>query len=251
MCSPCMVKKRADCCYDAAGDQRRTSALKQRIRDLTRQTGDLKAVIAGIGTAVDKDAATAIARQLDTDDFDALADVAQAFRRDKVAADIFKDMRKDASRGNRCDAANWAMSQLSPASAAVADIQDLDCDDGEDLTLWPLDMAVNNGGLAKTHYGNPEYQVRVTTFVIVGPREPKLCTVISWASWTDAALTFATATATTTSQTLAHPWLGNFLPGEMVRQRFCDSVQQPSQNHRGVNASRKLQSRFCCSHALY
>ncbi|KAF2842388.1 hypothetical protein M501DRAFT_1013732 [Patellaria atrata CBS 101060] len=45
VCSPCQKKSPQDCHYDAAGDQRRTSALKQRVLDLENENADLKRII--------------------------------------------------------------------------------------------------------------------------------------------------------------------------------------------------------------
>ncbi|KAL2354043.1 hypothetical protein BJ546DRAFT_92299 [Cryomyces antarcticus] len=57
VCSSCLAKKRAGCAYDIAGDQRRTSALKQRIRELEHETGQLRHVIGVVCTATDREAA--------------------------------------------------------------------------------------------------------------------------------------------------------------------------------------------------
>ncbi|KAJ9647965.1 hypothetical protein H2199_001742 [Coniosporium tulheliwenetii] len=79
-CSSCVAKKRTDCAYDAAGDQRRTAALKQRIRALEKQAIDLKAIISGICLSADKDAAILVALQLQADEFRSLDQAASTLQ---------------------------------------------------------------------------------------------------------------------------------------------------------------------------
>ncbi|EON61493.1 hypothetical protein W97_00708 [Coniosporium apollinis CBS 100218] len=80
ICSSCVAKRRTDCAYDAAGDQRRTAALKQRIRALEKQAVDLKAIISGICLSTDKDAAILVALQLQADQFRSLDQAASTLR---------------------------------------------------------------------------------------------------------------------------------------------------------------------------
>ncbi|OCK83251.1 hypothetical protein K432DRAFT_189280 [Lepidopterella palustris CBS 459.81] len=69
ICSACIAKKRMDCAYDTAGDQRRTAALKQRIKELEKQIHDVKEMVRTICSAVDKNVAISIAQTLHMEDF--------------------------------------------------------------------------------------------------------------------------------------------------------------------------------------
>ncbi|KAF2145521.1 uncharacterized protein K452DRAFT_295142 [Aplosporella prunicola CBS 121167] len=96
VCSSCIAKKRPDCVYDAAGDQRRTSALKLRIKDLERQNADLKDIVAGIGLAPDRDQAISIAQHLAESEFHGTGDVAEYLRRNSDGAvGASKRLKKD------------------------------------------------------------------------------------------------------------------------------------------------------------
>ncbi|KAF2089212.1 hypothetical protein K490DRAFT_55803 [Saccharata proteae CBS 121410] len=80
-CGSCTNKnRRKECIYDAAGDQRRTAALKQRIRELEDQTKDYKDILSGICSATDKGGAILIAQQLRDDDFRNLEEAATMLR---------------------------------------------------------------------------------------------------------------------------------------------------------------------------
>lgn len=68
ICSSCVTKKRTDCTYDTAGDQRRTAALKQRIKVLEKQIHEVKELVRVICSAADKDAAITIVQKLQLDD---------------------------------------------------------------------------------------------------------------------------------------------------------------------------------------
>jgi hypothetical protein len=63
-----VTKKRTDCTYDTAGDQRRTAALKQRIKELEKQMHEVKGIVRAICSAADKDAVIAIVQKLQLDD---------------------------------------------------------------------------------------------------------------------------------------------------------------------------------------
>ncbi|KAF9640191.1 hypothetical protein BFW01_g11997 [Lasiodiplodia theobromae] len=122
--------ERSDCAYDAAGDQRRTSALKQRIHNLERHTRDLQDIVASIGSATDKEAATAVARQLADEGFRRTAEVAQALRRDETPKDS--------------DAGDYAMLEASPSSAgSVVD---------PNLPYWPIDATDEGLQLGQNEY---------------------------------------------------------------------------------------------------
>ncbi|OJD38759.1 nitrogen assimilation transcription factor nira protein [Diplodia corticola] len=143
ICSQCRARKRPDCTYDAAGDQRRTSALKQRIRDLERQTRDLQDVLVGIGASADSEAAASTARQLADGGFQHTAEVAQAFRmdetKDKTHAESWKNITvRPAGYG---EAADDAMFEASPSSAETTDSVDPEGIVDPRLQYWPIDTA--------------------------------------------------------------------------------------------------------------
>ncbi|KAH7012023.1 hypothetical protein B0J12DRAFT_706023 [Macrophomina phaseolina] len=83
ICTPCVARQRTDCFYNVAGDQRRTTSLKQRIRDLESQTQGLKDILAGISRANDHDAAIELAQQLVANDFRNTQEVSHTLRRDE------------------------------------------------------------------------------------------------------------------------------------------------------------------------
>ncbi len=80
VCSACIAKRRPDCVYDAAGDQRRTTALKKKIQHLEQQTGDLKDVIASLMSVSGRVDAHALVQKLQLDGFQGLEAVAEQLR---------------------------------------------------------------------------------------------------------------------------------------------------------------------------
>ncbi|KAH7057264.1 hypothetical protein B0J12DRAFT_697136 [Macrophomina phaseolina] len=109
ICTPCLARNRGDCAYDAAGDQRRTTALKTRIQDLSRQAEDLKTIVRGIAAAPDRDAAFATARLLAAEGFAQAADVANAFRLEQAHEETASEQR------------DWAGDTFLAAGAVEAD----------------------------------------------------------------------------------------------------------------------------------
>lgn len=122
-----MVKGRPDCCYDAAGDQRRTSSLKQRIRDLETRTSDLQGIITSIGSADDKDAATALAHQLSHTRFRNIAAVAHSLRGDEsmqAASSLATGSRATASPSSMTtgDSVDFSNPLETPVASWMADV---------------------------------------------------------------------------------------------------------------------------------
>lgn len=144
VCTPCVVKKRSDCTYDAAGDQRRTSSLKQRIRDLETQVDDLKDIITGIGCAGDSNAAAALAHQLAHARFRTTAEVARSLRRDddlqsaSTLATVSEQTLKSAAHG---DVSAPNASEASPSSVATGDSIEFDGFAETPAASWAADVA--------------------------------------------------------------------------------------------------------------
>ncbi|KAF4310461.1 hypothetical protein GTA08_BOTSDO13985 [Botryosphaeria dothidea] len=74
VCTPCLVRRRSDCVYDATADKRRTTALKARIQHLSKQAEDLEDIVRGIAAASDPGVAFATVRQLVAEGFAQAAD---------------------------------------------------------------------------------------------------------------------------------------------------------------------------------
>lgn len=164
VCSQCRARKRPDCTYDAAGDQRRTSALKQRILELERQTRDLQDVVVGIGSATDKDAAIAIARQLADNGFQRTAEVAQALRMDETLKDTFANSQRSQAMLRSAEygeAADDTLVNASPSSAETVDSLDLEGVVDPNLQYWPIDTAEADAQLGQAKYDNTLMQVRI------------------------------------------------------------------------------------------
>ncbi|KAL1625275.1 hypothetical protein SLS54_003363 [Diplodia seriata] len=146
-----------------SGDQRRTSALKQRILELETHTRDLQDVVVGIGSATDKEAATAIARQLAQGGFARTAEVAQALRMDETLKDTFEDTEKS-QRALRSmedgEAQDGITVDASPSSAGNLDSLDLDGVVDPSLQYWPIDTAEGEPQLGQSAYDNTLMQVR-------------------------------------------------------------------------------------------
>lgn len=144
VCTPCVVKKRSDCTYDAAGDQRRTSSLKQRIRDLETQVDDLKDIITGIGCAGDSNAAAALAHQLAHARFRTTAEVVRSLRRDddlqsaSTLATVSEQTLKSAAHG---DVSAPNASEASPSSVATGDSIEFDGFAEMPAASWAADVA--------------------------------------------------------------------------------------------------------------
>lgn len=129
MCTPCLVKKRHHCSYNAAGDQRRTASLKQRIRDLETQVEDLNDNITAIGSTDDRAAAVALARQLAHTRFSATADVARCLRRAKglhTASTLAAAAHQTLRPTRRGDITASSASEASPYSVVTKDGVELD-----------------------------------------------------------------------------------------------------------------------------
>ncbi|KAK8187837.1 uncharacterized protein BKA78DRAFT_171578 [Phyllosticta capitalensis] len=86
-CSSCEARGRTDCVYDMAGDQRRTSSLKQTIVKLEQENQTLKEVIQEICMAQDTRSAVEVARRLPVKDFQGLQDVAALLKRRQSTID--------------------------------------------------------------------------------------------------------------------------------------------------------------------
>lgn len=138
ICSSCVAKRRTDCAYDAAGDQRRTAALKQRIRALEKQAVDLKAIISGICLSTDKDAAILVALQLQADEFRSLDQAASTLR-----IQGFEDGSVDQSY--RLDAGTYALPPLYTWNIDPALAQDLSFP-LEQSSSWASSMPPRRGG---------------------------------------------------------------------------------------------------------
>ncbi|KAF2136938.1 uncharacterized protein K452DRAFT_302337 [Aplosporella prunicola CBS 121167] len=87
VCAACLARNPDDCVYDAAGDQRRTTALKSmnlhlddKLAACTRQLDNFKEVIRGLCRAPVTDATFAVLHNLVETDFHSLEDVAATFR---------------------------------------------------------------------------------------------------------------------------------------------------------------------------
>ncbi|KAF4313878.1 hypothetical protein GTA08_BOTSDO00387 [Botryosphaeria dothidea] len=144
VCTPCLVKKRPGCAYDAAGDQRRTSALKQRIRHLETEVDDLKDIIMGIGSTADENAAVTLARQLATARFRATADVAHTLR---IEDDVHAALGVNAASNQTFSPAHRVptvtvddASVASPSSAATADSLEFDTSGKKASPSWMPDV---------------------------------------------------------------------------------------------------------------
>lgn len=145
LCTPCLVRRRPDCAYDAAGDLRRTSSLKQRIRHLETQVDDLKDIITSIGSTDDKDAAAALAYQLAHANFCTTSEVARSLRTDEslkfasTLATVSEQRMKSAARG---DVTGTNASEASPSSVATGDSIGFDGGPAETPAMsWMTDMA--------------------------------------------------------------------------------------------------------------
>lgn len=138
MCTPCLVKERPDCCYDAAGDQRRTSSLKQRIKDLETRTNDLQGIITSIGSSDDKDAATALAHHLSHARFRNIAEVAHSLRGDE-------GIQAASSLATGFDQSSVTGTTASPSSMTTGD--SIECSDPPETPVasWMTDMAPVDG----------------------------------------------------------------------------------------------------------
>lgn len=158
VCSQCAARKRSDCAYDAAGDQRRTSALKQRIRDLETHARDLQDIVAGIGSATDKETATAMARQLADEDFRRTAEVAQALRRNETPKGTFEYSGPAQRRlmiAKDSDAGDYAMLEASPSS-----VETMDHAVDPSLPYWPIDATEGDLQLGQNVYDSTQIEVR-------------------------------------------------------------------------------------------
>jgi len=68
-------KNRTDCHYDVDGDARRTTALKQKIENLTHEEENLKAIIRIICEAPDREGAVTIVKQVQQGDFNNTSEI--------------------------------------------------------------------------------------------------------------------------------------------------------------------------------
>jgi len=73
-----------DCYYDTTSDQRRTSALKQKIDELARESSALKEIIGTICAAEDRNAAVGTASRLSLNGFQGVEAVAALLRSQKL-----------------------------------------------------------------------------------------------------------------------------------------------------------------------
>ncbi|GME50909.1 hypothetical protein GTA08_BOTSDO05454 [Neofusicoccum parvum] len=142
VCSPCLSKKRPDCVYDAAGDQRRTSSLKQHIRELERETQDLKDIISGIGSASDSDGAVAIAQQLAGDGFRATAHVASSLR-DAGAVEQAGRNAPDTRQERHREISESATTETSSGSVAALESMEPNNAGQAVLAPWSMDTQGN------------------------------------------------------------------------------------------------------------
>ncbi|KAH7063237.1 hypothetical protein B0J12DRAFT_162875 [Macrophomina phaseolina] len=167
VCSPCLMKKRNDCVYDAAGDCRRTSVLKQRIRDLTKLSEDLEEIIIGISAAADRDAAIAAAQQLVVDDFRGAADIANAFRRDEGdPMTAFKDKigpkqeYMESSRPSKRSISEDATLQIFSSTVSTTKNAGLDYGGRMPFSYWPFHTHAETIGFIQTGFENFLGEVR-------------------------------------------------------------------------------------------
>ncbi|KAE9993258.1 hypothetical protein Vi05172_g2040 [Venturia inaequalis] len=80
MCGPCGKRGRRDCSYELPRDQRRSTFMRERIGELSRETSELKDIIRGICLAEDREAAVEAARMLVNTGFENTQEVAQLLR---------------------------------------------------------------------------------------------------------------------------------------------------------------------------
>ncbi|QDS74556.1 hypothetical protein FKW77_007915 [Venturia effusa] len=84
ICSACNTKRsESECHYDSAGDQRRTSSLKERIQAKEREVRDLKTIIRTI--CADPSTVDLVRERLVLNDFSHSCDIANLFRTRDVA----------------------------------------------------------------------------------------------------------------------------------------------------------------------
>lgn len=157
------MKERPGCAYDAAGDQRRTSALKQRIRNLETEVDDLKDIIMGIGSTADENAAVTLARQLATARFRATADVAHTLRTDD---DVHAALGVNAASNQTFNPAKHApkvtvddASVASPSSVATADSLEFDTSGKKASPSWMPDVTQVNPGLCQEEVNDVPIEV--------------------------------------------------------------------------------------------
>lgn len=98
ICSSCIAKKRVDCFYDTTSDQRRTSALKQKIDELARESSALKEIIGTICSTGDRDTAVETASKLSLNGFQGIEAVASLLRSQHVESGLGVVTTADAGR---------------------------------------------------------------------------------------------------------------------------------------------------------
>jgi len=125
ICTSCAQKGRTDCLYDSASDQRRTSALKQRIEGYQVENDALKDIIMSICSAYDnhnlEPTLRLVQQTLQQGDFSRVPELAEVLRKNTNAmAQASHTSYQSASRygpqGNQFDVTHVAPQQQVPYS---------------------------------------------------------------------------------------------------------------------------------------
>ncbi|KAK7548802.1 hypothetical protein IWX49DRAFT_48455 [Phyllosticta citricarpa] len=171
-CSSCLARGRTDCFYDTAGDQRRTSALKETNQRLKQENQNLKDVIKEICAANDTASAIEIARRLPAEGFQNVEEVVDLLkRRPRAIESNVGEKTLAGTRVGRNSAERSMDIDAAPQEVSINSVlETADTTYGAQVPFPPpasSSRAVNSNGGRPAHFSHTNAPVRcIETFQV-------------------------------------------------------------------------------------